>query len=171
MHSLWGVFASCHRVVLLHAVLFLLLLLIAVENELPSMSSAVGFIGTRRSTRFAILGLVAGELTVKGEGGNEGGNAWEMHGEVMKTISFPIVFRGFLMGFGSAAPLRGLLKTPLAMEPRPAKRLKAGAGAERLRAVHGPGGAARGGQPGPRRLEKRIMIDFHMIMTYNSIQF
>jgi hypothetical protein len=30
VHSLWGVFASIHRVILLHAVLFLALLLIAV---------------------------------------------------------------------------------------------------------------------------------------------
>eukprot|EP00435_Cladocopium_sp_Y103_P013713 s3814_g3.t1 len=55
VHSLWGVFASIHRVILLHAVLFLVLLLIAVENELPTMTSAV--IGSKRSVRFAILGL------------------------------------------------------------------------------------------------------------------
>lgn len=56
VHSLWGVFASIHRVILLHAVLFLALLLIAVENELPTMTSAV--IGSKRSVRFAILGLI-----------------------------------------------------------------------------------------------------------------
>jgi len=58
VHSLWGVFASIHRVVLLHAVLFVLLLLMATENEVPAMSTSGTVLGKTRATRFAVLGLL-----------------------------------------------------------------------------------------------------------------
>ncbi|CAE7591702.1 FKS1 [Symbiodinium natans] len=58
VHSLWGVFASIHRVVLLHAVLFLFLLLMASENEVPAMSTSGTVLGKTRATRFAVLGLL-----------------------------------------------------------------------------------------------------------------
>ncbi|CAE8598390.1 unnamed protein product, partial [Polarella glacialis] len=41
VHSLWGVYASIHRVVLLHVVLFLVLLFMAAEQDVTDLSPSV----------------------------------------------------------------------------------------------------------------------------------
>lgn len=56
VHSLWGVFASIHRVILLHAVLFLLLLLIAVVGRPSRTSRSRGFMCLDCLSLFVVVG-------------------------------------------------------------------------------------------------------------------
>ncbi|CAE8642268.1 unnamed protein product, partial [Polarella glacialis] len=56
VHSLWGVYASIHRVVLLHVVLFLVLLFMAAEQDVTDLSPSV--LGRTRAERFAVIGLL-----------------------------------------------------------------------------------------------------------------
>ena len=82
---------------------FRLLLLIAVENELPSMTSAVGFIGTRRSTRFAILGLIVGAPLKTPSFMQKARRTWTIGPKRSKTIGKKRLFMSFLELFMASA--------------------------------------------------------------------